>query len=88
MLDLPMAGRIKVQVSTLFKEYAMYQLQVENMSCGHCVGAVTKAVHAIDAGAKVEIDLATKSVKIDSATPLAPLKSAIADAGYPVTSAA
>jgi len=72
----------------LFKEYAMYQLQVENMSCGHCVGAVTKAVQAIDAGAKVEIDLATKSVKIDSASPLAPLKSAIADAGYPVTSAA
>ncbi|HEX7982383.1 MAG TPA: cation transporter, partial [Duganella sp.] len=26
----------------------MYQLQVENMSCGHCVGAVTKAVQAID----------------------------------------
>ncbi|MRW89317.1 copper chaperone [Duganella sp. FT80W] len=65
----------------------MYQLQVENMSCGHCVGAVTKAVQEIDAAAKVEIDLTTKSVKIDSATPLTPLKSAIADAGYPVTSA-
>jgi copper chaperone len=88
MLDLPTAGRITVPVSTLFEEYAMYQLQVENMSCGHCVGAVTKAVQAIDADAKVEIDLATKSVRIDSATPLAPLKSAIADAGYPVTSAA
>jgi len=66
----------------------MYQLQVENMSCGHCVGAVTKAVQAVDAAARVEIDLATKSVKIDSATPLAALKSAIADAGYPVASAA
>ena len=66
----------------------MYQLQVENMSCGHCVGAVTKAVQAIDASARVEIDLASKSVKIDSASALAPLKSAIADAGYPVVSAA
>ncbi|WP_343733201.1 heavy-metal-associated domain-containing protein [Duganella sp.] len=66
----------------------MYQLQVENMSCGHCVGAVSKAVQAVDAAARVEVDLASKSVKIDSATPLAPLKSAIADAGYPVTSAA
>ena len=65
----------------------MYQLQVENMSCGHCVGAVTKAVQAIDASAKVEIDLASKSVKIDSASALAPLKSVIADAGYPVVSA-
>lgn len=66
----------------------MYQLQVENMSCGHCVGAVTKAVQAIDAGAKVEVDLASKSVRIDSASALAPLKSAIADAGFPVISAA
>jgi len=66
------------------KEKSMYQLQVENMSCGHCVGAVTKAVQAIDAAARVDVDLATKTVKIDSATPLAPLKSAIADAGYPV----
>ncbi|HWW73525.1 MAG TPA: cation transporter [Duganella sp.] len=66
----------------------MYKLQVENMSCGHCVGAVTKAVQAIDAAAKVDVDLATKTVKIDSATPLAQLKSAIADAGYPVVGAA
>jgi copper chaperone len=66
----------------------MYQLQVENMSCGHCVGAVTRAVQEIDAAAKVEVDLASKTVKIDSATALAPLKSAIADAGYPVVSAA
>lgn len=66
----------------------MYQLQVENMSCGHCVGAVTKAVQAVDASAKVEVDLASKSVRIDSAAALAPLKSAIADAGYPVVDAA
>ena len=66
----------------------MYQLQVENMSCGHCVGAVTKAVQAVDAAARVEVDLASKTIKIDSATPLAPLKSAIADAGYPVVGAA
>ena len=29
----------------------MYQLQVENMSCGHCVGAVTRAVREVDANA-------------------------------------
>ncbi|WP_432379777.1 heavy-metal-associated domain-containing protein [Duganella sp. P38] len=66
----------------------MYELQVENMTCGHCVRAVTQAVQEVDAAAQVEVDLASKSVKINSATPLAPLKSAIADAGYPVTSAA
>jgi copper chaperone len=64
----------------------MYQLQVEHMTCGHCVSAVTRAVQAVDAAAKVDVDLASKTVTIDSATDLAPLKSAIADAGFPVTS--
>ncbi len=63
----------------------MYQLQVEHMTCGHCVSAVTRAVQAVDAAAKVDVDLASKTVHIDSATELAPLKSAIADAGFPVT---
>lgn len=66
----------------------MYELQVENMSCGHCVGAVTKAVKAVDAAATVDIDLASRSVKIQSSAPLAPITAAIADAGYPVLSAA
>lgn len=65
----------------------MYQLQVENMSCGHCVGAVTKAVQGIDASAQVQIDLASKSVKVESTGALDSIKAAIVDAGYPVTSA-
>jgi copper chaperone len=65
----------------------MYELQVENMSCGHCVATVTKAVKAVDAGATVDIDLAGKKVKVDSAAALDAVKSAIVDAGYPVTSA-
>ena len=63
----------------------MYQLQVEDMSCGHCVSAVTKAVQAVDGAARVEVDLATKTVRIDSASALAPLASAIAHAGFPVS---
>lgn len=66
----------------------MYQLQVENMSCGHCVGAVTRAVREVDANAQVEIDLASKTVKIDSSGPLEQIAAAIAEAGYPVASAA
>jgi copper chaperone len=66
----------------------MYQLQVENMSCGHCVGAVTRAVQEVDAGAKVDVDLASKTVKIDSSGPLDKISAAIVEAGYPVISAA
>jgi len=65
----------------------MYQLQVENMSCGHCVGSVTKAVQGIDPAAQVQIDLASKSVKVESFGTLDSIKAAIVDAGYPVTSA-
>ncbi|SFM04514.1 MULTISPECIES: heavy-metal-associated domain-containing protein [Rugamonas] len=66
----------------------MYQLQVEKMSCGHCVGAVTKAVQALDAGATVQVDLASKRVTVESASALAQISAAIVAAGYPVTSAA
>ncbi|KQW97072.1 copper-binding protein [Massilia sp. Root418] len=65
----------------------MYQLQVEEMSCGHCVASVTKAVKAIDAQASVEVDLAGKQVMVQSGAPLDAVKAAIADAGFPVTAA-
>lgn len=66
----------------------MYALQVENMSCAHCVGAVTKAVRALDPGARVEIDLASKQVQVESGVELARISAAIVEAGFPVASAA
>jgi Cu+-exporting ATPase len=65
--------------------HTMYELTVEDMSCGHCVGRVTKSVQAIDKEAKVEIDLPTKKVKIDSTADLDAIARAIDAAGYPVT---
>ncbi|MEG2029969.1 MAG: heavy-metal-associated domain-containing protein [Janthinobacterium sp.] len=65
----------------------MYQLQVENMSCGHCVGSVTKAVQGIDPQAQVRIDLASKSVTVESSSELGAISAAIVEAGYPVTHA-
>jgi len=63
----------------------MYELTVEDMSCKHCVGRVTKAVQGIDPAAKVDIDLPTKKVKIDSAAGLDSIAAAIDEAGYPVS---
>lgn len=62
----------------------MYELQVEGMSCGHCVSAVTKSVRALDASAKVDVDLTEQKVRIASTVPLEEIKSAIVEAGYPV----
>jgi Cu+-exporting ATPase len=66
-------------------EPTMYELTVEDMTCKHCVGRVTKAVQEIDQAAKVEIDLPTKKVKIDSQANLDRIAKAIDDAGYPVS---
>lgn len=62
----------------------MYQLTVDGMSCAHCTGRVTKAIQAIDQGATVDIDLASKRVTIDSSAPVKVLVDAIDEAGYPV----
>ena len=66
----------------------MYELQVEGMTCGGCARSVTKSVQAIDSNAKVDIDLQNKKVRIDSGAGLDAIKSAISDAGYPVTASA
>lgn len=63
----------------------MYELTVEGMSCGHCVDRVTKTVQGLDQGAKVEVDLPTRKVRIDSRAGLDKIAAAIDEAGYPVT---
>jgi Cu+-exporting ATPase len=65
-------------------ETTMYELTVEDMTCKHCVGRVTKAVQEVDQDAKVEIDLPTGKVKIDSQAELDRIARAIDAAGYPV----
>jgi len=66
----------------------MIELQVENMSCGHCVSAVTKAVQTLDPAAQVTVDLAAKSVSVASSAPAADISAAIEEAGYPVSAGA
>jgi copper chaperone len=66
----------------------MYELQVDGMTCGGCVRSVTKSVQGVDGNAKVDVDLASKTVRIDSAASLERIRSAIDDAGYDVTASA
>lgn len=44
------------------------KLIVDNMSCQHCVNAITKAINDIDPKAKVTIDLAKHEVDIEGGT--------------------
>ena len=59
----------------------MIEFQVNDMTCGHCVGAITQAVAAVAPAASVEIDLPTHRVRIDGSDQAEALRAAIADAG-------
>jgi copper chaperone len=65
----------------------MLELKVDDMTCGHCVGAVTKAVKELDPKATVRVDLGTKRVSVESAKPASEIMRAIEDAGYPSVAA-
>ncbi|AJC16445.1 heavy-metal-associated domain-containing protein [Pandoraea sputorum] len=60
------------------------QVQVEGMSCGHCVKAVTRAITELDADAKVNVDLGAGRVDVQSDLSPAQVSAAITDAGYTV----
>jgi copper chaperone CopZ len=60
----------------------MTEFRIEDMTCNHCAATITKAVHALDQAATVEIDLPAKRVRVES--PVGPLKlaAAIRGAGF------
>ena len=61
----------------------MTTFEVKDMTCGHCVSTITKALMAVDQGAKVQIDLATHRVTIDpTEADAAGLSDAIRRVGY------
>lgn len=60
----------------------MYNFQVNDMTCGHCVSTVEKAVKGVDAKAVVKIDLPTHTVEISSQKPAEAFAEAITEAGY------
>ncbi|WP_423195338.1 MULTISPECIES: heavy-metal-associated domain-containing protein [unclassified Cupriavidus] len=62
----------------------MIEFQVEGMSCNHCIGAITRAVQAVDPAARVSADVPTQAVKVDSQADQGALRQAIEGAGYPV----
>jgi copper chaperone len=58
--------------------------QVQGMSCGHCVNAVTQAVKMVDPQAEVKIDLASGKVDVQSQQDRAAIARAIEEEGYKV----
>lgn len=61
----------------------MHRFTLPDMSCGHCVAAITNAVKAADAQANVQIDREAKTAEVDSSLARETLAAALAEAGYP-----
>ncbi len=61
----------------------MLSFDVQDMTCGHCVATVTKAVQAADPGAQVAADLPSHRVTVTPAKADAQtIAAAIREAGY------
>ena len=56
---------------------------VPNMICGHCVRTLTRAIHALDPKAQVEVDHATRHVHVASDVSSEQIVAALAAHDYP-----
>ncbi|MBL6456471.1 heavy-metal-associated domain-containing protein [Belnapia sp. T6] len=64
----------------------MITLQVEGMSCGHCVRAVTEAIHTLDPKAGVQVDLKSGTVRAETGAAPEAIAAAVEEEGYKVVS--
>jgi len=81
-LDIHMTSRWTLTL--LFnKEFPMQEFVIQSMSCGGCASRIAQAVKNLDAKARIEIDLPTKTVRIDSIEDRASFTTALTEAGYP-----
>lgn len=61
----------------------MITFDVQDMTCGHCVATITRAVQAADPAAAMTIDLPRHRIAVEpKAADAATLRQAIEDAGY------
>jgi copper chaperone len=63
-------------------EPVMIEFKLPDMSCGHCAATVKRTVQALDAGAEVEVDLGTRTVRIDTQVDEPKLRAALTEEGY------
>ncbi|GIJ08151.1 heavy-metal-associated domain-containing protein [Micromonospora andamanensis] len=63
--------------------------QVQGMTCGHCVNAVSTEIGAIEGVTDVQVDLAAGRVTVTSEKPLSEdaVRAAVDEAGYELAGA-
>ncbi|MBV1796155.1 heavy-metal-associated domain-containing protein [Siccirubricoccus sp. G192] len=63
----------------------MIDLKVQGMTCDHCVQAVTRAIQARDPQARVQVDLATGTLRAETSLPREAVAAAVTAEGYTVS---
>lgn len=63
----------------------MYQYDIPDMSCGHCVATVTKAIKDADPDAVTDVDLISRTATVSSRLDPNAIGVALDEAGYPAT---
>lgn len=61
----------------------MYEFQLPDMTCGHCAGMVGQTLRLADPNCKIQVDLPTRKVSVQSDETRDALVEALSEAGYP-----
>lgn len=62
------------------------KIQLEGMSCGHCVAHVKEVLEALENTTDIQVELGTQSVLVETGATDELIRQAIDDAGYTVVS--
>ena len=60
----------------------MRKYSIPDMTCGHCKKVIEEAIHQLDAGAKIEVDLDAHVIEVATQASTENLLGAIKEAGY------
>mgnify|MGYP002040504825 FL=1 len=80
-LDLHMMSSLRLR-ATFNEGVFMQEFEIQSMSCGGCASRVAQAVKNLDAQAKIEVDLPSRTVRIETTEDRASVAAALAEAGY------
>lgn len=61
------------------------QLRIDNMTCGGCARSVTGAIVSLDPAAKVQIELSTRMVEVETSASESEIRRVLGAAGYPAS---
>lgn len=61
----------------------MLDLTLPEMTCGGCARGVTAAIKAVDADAELQIDVASRKVKVTTKASAEAVTRAVTEAGFP-----